>query len=141
MTLEFRVDCVPPSATAQQKGAFVRGGRVRFFKKRRVREGEDFLAALCSEHAPEVPFSSPVSLSVRWTFPWRKSERKSVVRAGVPVPHATRPDLDNLEKGLLDVLTRVGFWTDDSLVGEKRTSKWRGPRPGIEVRIRTMDGV
>ena len=136
--LSFRLDCVPPTATAQQKGVFVCGGRARFFTKRKVREGEDFLAALLSMHAPDVPFDVPVSLTARWTFPWRKSERRGVVRAGVPVPHTSRPDLDNLEKNLLDVLTRLGFWADDSLVSDKRTSKRWGPKPGIDIEIRPV---
>ena len=136
--LSFRLDCVPPTATAQQKGAFVCGVRVRFFTKKKVRQSENFLAALLSMHAPDVPFSEPVAVTVRWTFPWRKSERKSIVRAGVPVPHVSRPDLDNLEKNLLDVLTRLRFWTDDSLVADKRTSKFWGQNPGIDVTIRPM---
>lgn len=136
--LSFRLDCIPPTATAQQKGVFVRGGKVRFFTKKKVREGENFLAALLSMHAPDVPFSEPVAVKVRWTFPWRKSERKSIVTAGNPVPHTSRPDLDNLEKALLDVMTRLNFWTDDSLVTEKSTSKWWGPRPGIDIEIRPV---
>jgi len=134
----FRLDCVPPTATAQQKGAFVCGGRVRFFTKKKVRQSENFLAALLSMHVPDVPFSEPVAVTVRWTFPWRKSERKSVTRAGEPIPHVSRPDLDNLEKNLLDVLTRLRFWTDDSLIATKLTSKWWGPNPGIDVTIRPM---
>ena len=136
--LSFRLDCIPPTATAQQKGVFVRGGKVRFFTKKKVREGENFLAALLSMHAPDAPFSEPVAVKVRWTFPWRKSERKSIVTAGNPVPHTSRPDLDNLEKALLDVMTRLNFWTDDSLVTEKSTSKWWGPRPGIDIEIRPV---
>ncbi len=138
--LSFRIDCVPPTATAQRKGVFVRGGRVRFFTKRPVREAEGFLAALLSMHAPDVPYSGPVALEARWTFPFRKSERRSVVKAGVDVPHVSRPDLDNLEKGLLDVMTRLGFWTDDSLVADKHTSKSRGARPGIEIAVRPLTG-
>lgn len=138
--LSFRVDCVPPTATAQHKGVFVANGRPRFFVKRRVREAEGFLAAMVAPHAPREPFACPVELEARWTFPFRKAERRSVVKAGLDVPHASRPDLDNLEKSLLDVLTRLGFWTDDSLVAEKRTSKRRGARPGIEIAIRPLTG-
>ena len=137
--LAFRVDCTPPTATAQQKGAFVCGGRVRFYTKKKVRQGENFLAALIAPHRPDVPFSGPVSLFVHWTFPYRKSERKSVTKAGVGVPHTSRPDLDNIEKNLLDVLTRLSFWTDDSLVAEKHTYKCWGPNPGIHVGIEPLE--
>lgn len=138
--LSFRVDCVPPTATAQQKGVFVVNGRPRFFVKKPVKQTEGFLAALISMHAPDEPFDCPMSLTVRWTFPFRKSERKSVVRAGVDVPHVSRPDLDNIEKSLLDVLTRLNFWTDDSLVAEKRTSKHWGAKPGIEIEMHPLTG-
>ena len=134
--MKFKLKMIPPTATAQQKGAFVCGGHIRFYTKKKVRQSENFLAALLSMHVPDVPFSGPVSLTARWEFPWRKSERKSVTRAGEPIPHVSRPDLDNLEKNLLDVLTRLRFWTDDSLVTEKLTSKWWGPKPGIDIEIR-----
>ena len=136
--MNFKLKMIPPTATAQQKGAFVCRGRVRFYVKKKVRQSENFLAALLSMHVPDVPFSGPVSLTARWEFPWRKSERRGTVKAGVPIPHTSRPDLDNLEKNLLDVLTRLNFWTDDSLVVEKFTSKCWGPKPGIDIIIRPV---
>ena len=139
--LEFMIDCVPPTATAQQKGAFVLGGRVRFYTKAKVRQAENLLAALLKPYVPPEPFAQPVSLYVRWTFPYRKSERKGVTNAGKPVPHTSRPDLDNLEKSLLDVMTALRFWTDDSLVFSKTTVKLWGSRPGIEVVITDQSEV
>ena len=133
--ISFRIDCVPPTATAQHKGVFVVGGKPRFFTKASVRQAENFLASLLAPHAPTEPFASPVFLSVSWQFPWRKSERKRVVAEGKPIPHTSRPDLDNLEKNLLDVLTRLNFWTDDSLVAMKHTEKSWGPKPGIKIEI------
>lgn len=114
---------------------------MRFFTKKKVRQSENFLAALLSMYAPDVPFSEPVVVEAKWTFPWRKSERQRTVNAGVPIPHTSRPDLDNLEKNLLDVLTRLRFWTDDSLVFDKHTTKFWGPKPGIDIRIRPAAGV
>ena len=133
--MHFRIDCAPPTATAQQKGVFVRGGRAHFYVKPKVRQGENFLAALLAPHAPPAPFSRP-ALRVLWTFPYRKGERKSVVRSGAVIPHTTRFDLDNLEKSLLDVMTRLRFWEDDSRITAKHTVKRMGPRPGIEIWVR-----
>lgn len=133
--LRFFMPCVPPKATAQQKGAFVMGGRVRFFKKKTVRDSENLLAAMLQQHVPPEPFAGPVSLHVAWIFPYRKSEKKAVVAAGKDIPHTVRPDLDNLEKSLLDVMTALRFWNDDSQVATKVTVKRWGPRPGIEVTV------
>lgn len=134
--LTIRLNCIPPTATAQQKGAFVCGGRIRFYTKRNVRASENFLAALLMPHRPPRPFDCPVALEAFWTFPYRKTERRGVVKAEQNIPHTSRPDLDNLEKGLLDVLTRLNFWTDDSLVCAKATGKAWGAKPGIYIDIR-----
>ena len=133
--LAFRLDCIPPTATAQQKGVFIRNGRAHFFTKSKVRQSENFLAALLIPHVPPRPFTCPVYLCVRWCFPYRKSELRRNVAASALVPHTSRPDLDNLEKNLLDVLTRLNFWSDDSLVVQKHTTKFWGPRPGIYIAI------
>ena len=133
--IRFFIDCIPPKATAQQKGAFVCNGKVRFFTKNKVRQAESVLASLLMPYRPPRPIDEPVFLMVYWFFPWRKSERKSIVNAGRPVPHTSRPDLDNLEKNMLDVMSRLGYWTDDSIVARKSTGKFWGPRPGIAVHI------
>jgi len=33
-----------------------------------------------------------------------------------PERHTSKPDADNLAKAVMDVLTRLGAWTDDALV-------------------------
>lgn len=137
--IRVRLGIVPPTATAQQKGVFVRNGRARFFTKAKVREAENFLAALLAPHAPAEPLRGPVRFQARWCFPFRKSEPKRVTAAGREIPHTVRPDLDNLEKALLDVLTRLRFWEDDALVFSKETSKHWGPRPYLEISLMTAD--
>ena len=46
-----------------------------------------------------------------------------------------RPDLDNLEKLMLDCMTRMQFWKDDSQVYSKDTAKFWSAYPGIAVAI------
>jgi Holliday junction resolvase RusA-like endonuclease len=54
---------------------------------------------------------------------------------------AKKPDLDNLLKAVMDSLTAIGAWTDDSRVvqvlGRKQYATWA--EPGAEVLIWTMD--
>lgn len=133
----FKLPIVPPTATAQQKGVFVRNGRAHFFTKQKVRDAEDFLAAMIAPHVPEEPLAGPVYFQARWCFPYRKSEPKRVTRAGLEIPHTSRPDLDNLEKNLLDVLTRLRFWEDDAQVFTKSTAKFWGPSPYLAIAIKT----
>lgn len=138
--IKIELDIVPPTATAQQKGAFVAGGRIRFFTKRKVREAENFLAALIAPYAPPKPIEGAVRLDIEWRFPYRKSEPKRVTNAGADVRHTVRPDLDNLEKSLIDTMTRLGFWRDDAQIADKRTSKFRSAKSGLAVTVTALDG-
>ena len=135
--IRVKLDIVPPTATAQQKGVFVHNGRAHFFTKQKVRDAEDFLAALLAPHAPAEPLSGAVYFQARWCFPYRKSEPKRVTAAGREIAHTVRPDLDNLEKALLDVLTRLKYWTDDAQVFTKSTAKVWGPKPYLAIALKT----
>ena len=133
-TLSFSINCIPPKATSQQKGVMVIGGHPRFFKKKHVKQAEDSLMSLLMPHSPAVPFVGPVKLTVYWTYPWRKSEKKSVIAQGC-APCDTRPDCDNIVKALSDCLTRLNFFNDDSQVYSLTFEKYWGNVPGIEVKI------
>lgn len=136
--IDIRLNIVPPTATAQQKGVFVRNGRAQFFVKAKVREAENFLAAILRPFAPLAPFTGAVELRATWCFPYRKSEPKWRTAGGAYLPHTTRPDLDNLEKGLLDTMTRLRFWLDDSQVAQKKTNKAWGESPFLEIHVREI---
>ena len=136
--IHIRLNIVPPTATAQQKGVFVRNGRAHFFTKAKVHQAENFLAALLQPHQPAEPLTGAVEFRATWVFPYRKSEPKRVTAAGAYIPHTTRPDLDNLEKGLLDTMTRLRFWLDDSQVAQKKTNKAWGESPFLEIHVREI---
>lgn len=135
--IAFMIDMTPPTATAQQKGVFVLGGRAHFYTKAKVRDAENFLAAMLAPYRPPEPLEGPVYFQARWCYPYRKSEKRSVVATGKEIPHATRPDLDNLEKNLLDVMTRLQFWGDDAQVFTKSTAKVWGPKGYLAIAIKT----
>ena len=48
--------------------------------------------------------------------------------------------LDVIRQGLLDALTRLRFWEDDSQVAQKRTVKAWGPKPFLEINVREIAG-
>lgn len=52
--------------------------------------------------------------------------------------HYTRPDTDNLQKLLKDVLTGLGFWKDDALVAVEHVDKRWADRPGIYIKIEPL---
>lgn len=134
----FTLKMIPPTATAQQKGEAVVGGKIHHYKKKNVREAEARLRDALLPYVPQAPImKKPIFLSVQWMFPYPKSARKHP-------PDAerwkyTRPDTDNLNKMLKDVMTDMGFWFDDALICAELIYKLYSDEPGIRIRIDTMD--
>ena len=105
----------PPTRTAQQKGLTVRGGYAHFYEKKSVTQAKSALAWKLKKYVPSEPISGAISIMIEWDFELKKQK--------VPAWKTTRPDLDNLEKGLLDVMTDLGFWNDDAQIVIKHTLK------------------
>ena len=53
--------------------------------------------------------------------------------------HTKRPDLDNLEKAVMDALTKAKWWEDDSQVCVKITKKRYMGKPGVEIYAAELD--
>ena len=136
--IEFFVTCIPPKSTQQHNVRIFRGKTGKAFigksKTNKAAQAQQHLAALLSPHAPEKPLDGPLSMTVTWSYPWRKSEPKKNRIAGAR-PCDTRPDVDNLTKGLCDTMTRCGFWNDDSQIAELTFRKNWADRPGIQIAI------
>lgn len=143
MNLQFFLACVPPKGNAQQKGAFVLpGGKgIRFFKKKAVVAAEQTWHALLYPHRPESPFTGPVSLCIGFLYPWRKGEKKGTIRDYSMMPIETRPDVENVAKGLIDVMTTLRFFHDDSQIAALTLTKDYGDLPGIGVQLATISGI
>lgn len=138
-TFETFIDCIPPTTTAQQhKRIFrTRDGRAFLGTDAKGNRVQAELCALLAAHVPgaEFPRDVPARVEIEFAFPYRKSERKRVVREGRVIPHASRPDVDNLVKFLLDCMTRTRFWNDDGQVFALSLRKVWSPKPGIAIRI------
>ncbi len=129
------IPCCIPTVTAQQKGAFAMGGKVRFFKKKAVKQSENTFHALLYPHVPAEPMTGPLCLVLRLGFPWRKSEKKSRMANFRTYPIETRPDCSNLIKTIEDVMTTMRFWNDDSQISSLCVSKFYTARPGITINL------
>lgn len=140
--LRYARDCRVPTATAQQKGAFVGGdGRVHFFTKKAVVDAENGWADILRP-AREVfgpPLAGPVALRIDLLFPYVGATPKRVRAIGEWTPLDRRPDLDNLLKALLDTMTRLAFWLDDGQIYALEARKLRAPTPGLRLEIAVPD--
>ncbi|MHC4616316.1 MAG: RusA family crossover junction endodeoxyribonuclease [Planctomycetota bacterium] len=140
--MNFTIHCIPPKSTHQANLRILkRHDGTQFVGKMKSSKGkavERDLISLLTPHVPPEPFSGPIRLKVWWNYPWRKSEPKKNRTEGWKWCD-TRPDCDNLLKLLEDVMTRLGFWTDDSQVAQVTFSKRWCDVPGIEIEVYELD--
>jgi Holliday junction resolvase RusA-like endonuclease len=130
--MRFKLKMNPPTATAQQKGERICGGYIRHYKKKNVAQAEAILRDALLPYVPAEPIEGePISLWVCWMFPYPKSAKKH--QPGSSRAKITRPDGDNLNKMLKDVMTDMGFWKDDALIYAELVQKVYSDEPGIMI--------
>lgn len=122
----------PPRATSQQKGVTVRHGQPMFYRKAKIQAVHDELAWKMRQHVPPKPIDGPVRLDVCWLFRTKTKKQNNALKV-------TRPDLDNLQKSLKDVMTDLGFWNDDSQVAIENTEKRWSLEPGIHIEVTVIE--
>ena len=136
--ISFSLRCVPPKITSQQKRVARTANGMHFFKSKEQAAAESDLLSLLRPHAPTLPLVGALAVRVELRWPYRKSERPANVRAGVDLPHTGKPDVDNAVKALLDCMTRLAFWRDDSQVAALTITKHWSAAPGIAIKIEPL---
>lgn len=129
--VQFFMAMRPPETTAQMRKYAVRGGKVRVYDPPEVAAMKQKLESRLAAHRPEVPLQGPVQLVVKWCFPLGRGRFDGDWKT-------TRPDTDNLQKALKDVMTKLGFWKDDAQVASEVTEKFWAATPGIFVMAREL---
>lgn len=71
------------------------------------------------------PKGVPVKVTIEAVFT-RPASSYSTKNPKGREPKATRPDIENVEKALLDAATTAGIWHDDSQVFKMDSVKWIG---------------
>jgi Holliday junction resolvase RusA-like endonuclease len=83
-------------------------------------------------------------VEVRLEFVFERSKKTSKTLGYVETFHTKKPDIDNLEKSVLDALTKAGAWKDDSCVASihsvKRYARF-GEKPGVHIALEIMSFV
>jgi len=75
------------------------------------------VAAAAKAHIPSEPWDCPIVLHLRFLMPRPKAHfGKKGMKVGAPYWHSIKPDADNLGKAIMDVMTTLAFWMDDSQV-------------------------
>lgn len=122
-----------PTSTDQEKGINTKTKQV--YLKPEAKEARAMLRAYLSKHAPDKPFMKvPLFVKVVWCFPITGKHYDGE-------PKITKPDTQNMNKALYDVMTELGFWDDDARICEEHICKIYSRTPGLYIRIEIIDEV
>lgn len=127
-TIEFFLPMIPPTKTHQMKQVRIVKGKPIFYEPAELAAVRVKLRDHLAKHVPEEKYTGPVRLVTKWCFPITGKRKDGEYKT-------TRPDTDNLQKMLKDVMTDLGYWTDDALVASEITEKFWATVPGIYIRI------
>lgn len=133
MIYELRVIGIPEAAPRPRAFFNKHVGGVRAYTKKTTWSGIFYDHAVKAR--PAVMLEGPVDLKVEFLFAKPKSARKG------DYWKATRPDVDNLVKAILDGLTQAGWWKDDGIVSRCEIVKRFAASieaPGANVVVRVM---
>ncbi|MGN0776029.1 MAG: RusA family crossover junction endodeoxyribonuclease [Candidatus Ventricola sp.] len=137
MELKFFLPMIPPRTTAQQKRVAVsKNGKQVRYEGDALKDAHAKLKAYLATHRPQKPMDGALCLQVKWLFP---DASRAHANGAYKI---TRPDTDNLQKLLKDVMTDCHYWHDDAQVACEIVEKfWVRSRPGIYVEVYTLEGV
>ena len=128
MPIEFFLPMEPPTVTHQEKQVAVVKGKPRFYEPADLKAARQKLQSHLGKHVPSTTYTGPVDLLVMWCFPLAGNHKNGDYKT-------SRPDTDNLQKLLKDVMTELKFWKDDALVASETVKKFWAEKPGIYIRI------
>ena len=139
--IKFFIPGEPDTVTAQEKGIRIRRSRTgkhypQHYDKPEVEAAKRRLAWQVMDYKPFEPLTGPIELQIEWRFSLGSKPKKYAYKE-----KTTKPDLDNLCKGLMDVLNRSNFFIDDGQVCRLFLRKIWVPEneAGIYISIRDIN--
>jgi Holliday junction resolvase RusA-like endonuclease len=136
--ITFRVALIP-TAKGRPRLGMVKG-HARAFTPEKTRTYEETFASMAQQHAPPVPLTGPLAVTLSFELPmptswpaWRKAA------AGWHF-EGRRDDADNIAKAVLDAMSRTGaWWIDDAQVCRLLIAKVWSATPGTTVTIEQLE--
>ena len=129
--IDIFLPMILPTATQQEKKINFKTKQI--YQDPRAAEARAKLRAHLVQHIPEEPLIGPLRMTVIWGFPAKGKHHNGDC-------HIQKPDLDNLQKALQDVMTELGFFSDDCRISQLQTSKIYTFHPGVSILANEMEG-
>lgn len=121
----------PPTITAQEHQVAVVNGKPRFYDPPELKLAKAKIKAALIPHIPEKPFDGPVRLIAKWCFPITGKHQNGEYKY-------TKPDTDDLNKALKDIMEDLGFFVNDSRVASEIIEKFWADLPGIYIQLEKL---
>jgi Holliday junction resolvase RusA-like endonuclease len=135
MRHEFFLPMIPPTVTAQEHAINVKAsakkGRPIFYDPSELKAARVKLQGHLGKHIPTTPAVGAVRFIAKWCFPITAGHSNGEYKT-------SKPDTDNLQKLLKDVMTVLGFWNDDAQVASEIVEKFWADTPGIYIAIENL---
>lgn len=125
--MQFFLPMIPPTVTQQEHKVTIIKGKPVFYDPPELAAAKNKLSGHLTPHRPKSPIQGAIRLTVKWLFP-RGNHNNGEYRI-------TKPDTDNLQKMLKDVMTRCHYWNDDAQVASEIIEKFWADIPGIFIKI------
>ena len=129
--IQFFMPMKPPTVTHQEHRVTMKSGKPIFYDTPEMKSAKAKLRDSLAAHIPDKPINNGVRLMVKWLFPITGNHINGEYKL-------SKPDTDNLQKMLKDIMTALGFWTDDALVCSEIIEKFYAKMPGLFIMIEEL---
>lgn len=127
MKIEFFLPMIPPTITAQQHKV----SHGRFYDPPELKMAKMKLRDSLIPYVPEKPLDGALRLIVKWCFPVKGKHQNGEYKT-------TKPDTDNLNKALKDIMEDLNFFVNDSRVASEIIEKFWADIPGVYIRLEEL---
>jgi len=105
--------------------ARVMGAHAGVYTPSTADEWKACVALAAKPFIPSVKLACPLCVNITFYFPRLKGHyrKDGTLKPNAPLLCTSKPDKDNLEKAVFDVLTAAGMWVDDALICDGWTKK------------------
>jgi len=129
---------VVPVAQPRQRHAIRGGHSVNYTPTNSPVNAYKAAVQLAAGQAMATPLAGPLVVTFRFYLPRPQSLMKRKSPTG-PIPHTSKPDLDNLVKSTADCLSSIAWVDDRQIYSYADSGKWyaeKGGQSRVEIDIR-----
>ena len=131
--MKITLNIPPPKGTAQQQKTVARGRFISKYDPPNVKKMKRIWTSELIPHKPCEPLEGPLRMRVLFAYPYRKADIKKA--DGRDMWKDTSADLDNMNKGLADIMEKLGFFKNDGQIASLTMYKIWAETPRVEIEL------